>query len=189
MDERDLEAGRAVDGRLFTAAQRSWLRQMLLGMVAVCVAFVAAGSWPTWLGVTFVAVWLLYMLRLSFILLRDSLDVASSLKRRDRMPSSAPRHLAVEVSPSRPATRHGAVGGWRNRVFRFAPLATVVTYFVVTYQLAARGVDRDLIKLVSLVLVALSCLAIVLYAVRLNSKINREASTHNRKGIESPPGT
>ena len=189
MDERDLEAGRAVDGRLFTAAQHSWLRQMLLGMVAVCVAFVAAGSWPTWLGVTFVAVWLLYMLRLSFILLRDSLDVASSLKRRDRMPSSAPRHLAVEVSPSRPATRHGAAGGGRNRVFRFAPLATVVTYFVVTYQLAARGVDRDLIKLVSLVLVALSCLAIVLYAVRLNSKINQEASKHNQNVIESPPGT
>jgi len=59
MDERDLEAGRAVDGRLFTAAQRSGVRQMLLGMVAICVAFVAAGSWPTWLGVTFVAVWLL----------------------------------------------------------------------------------------------------------------------------------
>ena len=74
-------------------------------------------------------------------------------------------------------------------MFRFAPLATVVTYFVVTYQLAARGVDRDLIKLVSLVLVALSCLAIVLYAVRLNSKINQEASKHNQNVIESPPGT
>ncbi|HON76720.1 MAG TPA: hypothetical protein PLQ23_16410 [Dermatophilaceae bacterium] len=64
-----------------------------------------------------------------------------------------------------------------------------MTYFIVTYQLAARGVDQDRIKLVSLVLVALTCLAIVLYAVRRNSKINQEASKHNQNVIESPPGT
>lgn len=189
MDERESESGRAVDGRLFNAAQRSWLRQMLVGMVSICVVFVAAGSWPSWLSVPLVAVCLLYMLRLTFILLRDSLGLAGALRRRDEVPSSAPRHLAVAGSPSSPATRHQGAGGRRNRVFRFAPLAAVVTYFIVTYQLAARGVDRDLIKLVSLVLVALTCLAIVLYAVRLNSKINQEASKHNQNVIESPPGT
>ena len=151
---------------------------MLVGMVAICVVFVAAGLWPSWLSVLSSRSGCFYMLRLTFILLRDSLGLAGALRRREEVPSSARGIWRWRVRWAARDPPSGA-GGRRNRVFRFAPLAAVVTYFIVTYQLAARGVDRDLIKLVSLVLVALTCLAIVLCAVRLNSKINQEASKHN----------